>query len=105
LFGSYAYGEPTADSDVDLLVVRPFEGHPFRKAAEILNQIRPAFSVDLLVRTAEEIDERLILGDFFLREVVTRGKVLYESVFSQQRLISGPVWEPFLLSETVPTFL
>jgi uncharacterized protein len=80
LFGSYAYGEPTADSDVDLLVVMPFEGHPFRKAAEILNQIRPAFSVDLLVRTAEQMDERLALGDFFLREVVTKGKVLYESV-------------------------
>jgi hypothetical protein len=57
-----------------------FEGHPFRQAAEILDQIRPAFSVDLLVRTAEQLDGRLALGDFFLREVVTKGKVLYESV-------------------------
>jgi uncharacterized protein len=83
LFGSHAYGEPTADSDVDLLVVMPFEGQAFRKAAEILNQISPAFSVDLLVRTAEQLDERLELGDFFLREIVTRGKVLYESVDSR----------------------
>jgi uncharacterized protein len=80
LFGSYAYGEPTADSDVDILVVMPFEGHPFRQAAEILNRISPTFSVDLLVRTAEQLDERLALGDFFLREVVTKGKILYESV-------------------------
>jgi uncharacterized protein len=80
LFGSHAYGEPTADSDVDLLVVMPFEGQAFRKAAEILNQISPTFSVDLLVRTAEQLDERLELGDFFLREIVTRGKVLYESI-------------------------
>jgi uncharacterized protein len=83
LFGSHAYGEPTADSDVDLLVVMPFEGQAFRKAAEILNQISPTFSVDLLVRTAEQLDERLELGDFFLREIVTRGKVLYESVDSR----------------------
>jgi uncharacterized protein len=83
LFGSHAYGEPTADSDVDLLVVMPFEGQAFRKAAEILNQISPTFSVDLLVRTAEQLDERLELGDFFLREIVTRGKVLYESVGSR----------------------
>jgi uncharacterized protein len=80
LFGSYAYGKPTADSDVDLLVVMPFEGQPFRKAAEILNQISPTFSVDLLVRTAEQMDERIALGDFFLREIVTKGKILYESV-------------------------
>jgi uncharacterized protein len=80
LFGSHAYGEPTADSDVDLLIVMPFEGQPFRKAAEILNEISPPFSVDLLVRTTEQLDERLQLGDFFLREVLTRGKILYESV-------------------------
>jgi uncharacterized protein len=78
LFGSHAYGKPTVDSDVDLLVVMPFEGQAFRKAAEILNQISPTFSVDLLVRTAEQLDEPLELGDFFLREIVTRGKVLYE---------------------------
>jgi uncharacterized protein len=80
LFGSYAYGTPTEDSDVDLLVVMPFEGHPFRKAAEILDEISPDFPVDLLVRTAEQLDERLVLGDFFLREVVTQGRVLYESI-------------------------
>jgi uncharacterized protein len=80
LFGSHAYGTPTADSDVDLLVVMPFEGQPFRQAAEILNRLSPTFSVDLLVRTAEELNERLALGDFFLQEIVTKGKILYESV-------------------------
>jgi uncharacterized protein len=80
LFGSHAYGTPTEDSDVDLLVVMPFEGQPFRKAAEILEEIHPSFSVDLLVRTTEQLNERLLLGDFFLREVMTQGRVLYESV-------------------------
>ena len=80
LFGSHAYGTPRDDSDVDLLVIMPFEGHPFRKAAEILDEVSPNFSVDLLVRTAEQLNERLILGDFFLREVMAQGRVLYESV-------------------------
>jgi uncharacterized protein len=79
LFGSYAYGSPTEDSDVDLLVVGPYEGQGFRKAAEILNHTNPKFSVDLLVRTAHELQQRLEWGDFFLREIVEKGKVLYEA--------------------------
>jgi predicted nucleotidyltransferase len=79
LFGSYAYGEPTPDSDVDLLVVMPVEGHPARKAAEIHYQVRPKFPVDLLVRTPEMIQQRLELGDFFIKEILTQGKVLHET--------------------------
>jgi uncharacterized protein len=83
LFGSYAYGTPTEDSDVDLLVVRPFDDQPFRKAAKILDKISPEFSVDLLLRTAEQLEERLVLGDFFLQEVLAQGRVLYESIDSR----------------------
>ncbi len=82
LFGSYAYGTPTEDSDVDLLVVLPFEGQPFRKAAEILNSVNPKFSVDLLVRTTDEIQQRLEWGDFFLREIIEKGKVLHETAYA-----------------------
>jgi uncharacterized protein len=82
LFGSYAYGTPTEDSDVDLLVVLPFEGQAFRKAAEILNAVNPKFSVDLLVRTVDEVQQRLEWGDFFLREIVEQGKVLYEATYA-----------------------
>jgi predicted nucleotidyltransferase len=79
LFGSYAYGTPTVHSDVDLLVVLPFEGKWSRKAVEILNTLEPEFSVDLLVRTPEQVRQRLALNDFFLREVIERGKILYEA--------------------------
>ena len=79
LFGSYAYGNPTPDSDVDLLVIMPVEGKPYRKAAAILTQTRPAFATDLLVRTPEELDKRLAMGDTYLREVVRLGKTLYAS--------------------------
>ena len=79
LFGSYAYGEPNEDSDVNLLVVMPFEGHSPRKAAEIRFRVHPQFPLDLLVRTPELLRQRLELGDFFIKEIVDGGKVLYEA--------------------------
>ena len=79
LFGSYAYGTPTEDSDVDLLVVMPFEGRCAHKSAEILNVTNPHFAIDLLVRTPEQVKTRVELGDFFLREITMKGLVLYES--------------------------
>ncbi len=79
LFGSYAYGKPTADSDVDMLVIMPFEGKSAYKATEILLATDPRFPIDLLVRTPEQIKTRVELGDFFIREITKKGKVLYES--------------------------
>lgn len=77
LFGSHAYGTPRSDSDVDLLVVMPYVGHAAYKAIEILDRVNPPFPVDLLVRTPEEIARRIALNDFFLRDILTRGRVLY----------------------------
>jgi len=79
LFGSYAYGKPTEDSDIDLLVVMPVEGHPAYKAAEIRTKIKTPMALDLLVRTPEFVAERIKLGDMFMREVAERGKVIYEA--------------------------
>ena len=50
LFGSHAYGVPSEYSDVDLLVIMPFEGSSFRKSLEILRRVGPQFYVDLVVR-------------------------------------------------------
>ena len=79
LFGSYAYGTPNDDSDVDLLVILPFTGKPTRKALEILNKMSPNISLDLLVRTPEHIKERLSNRDCFMREIIEKGLTLYES--------------------------
>ncbi len=78
LFGSHAYGEPRADSDVDLLVVLPFEGKGIRKSLEILNRLNPDFPVDLLARRPEDTARRYEEGDPLIREALDRGKVLYE---------------------------
>jgi len=79
LFGSYARGTATRDSDVDLLVILPFEGKPVEKSVEIRLRLRPGFPVDLLVRTPERVRERLAMGDDFMRELLEEGKVLYEA--------------------------
>ncbi len=81
LFGSYANGQPTDDSDVDLLVILPFNGYPFRKASEILRATNPDFPVDLLARTPEQIEQRLAIGDEFIQEILGQGKVLHETTY------------------------
>jgi len=78
LFGSYAYGNPTPDSDVDILVVLPFEGKNFWKSLEILNRTNPRFPIDLLARNPEDTERRYREGDPLIREALDRGKVLYE---------------------------
>jgi len=79
LFGSYARGTVTEDSDVDLLVVVRFEKRSVDKSVEIRMKLRPGFAVDLLVRTPEKVRERLAMGDDFMREILGEGKVLYEA--------------------------
>jgi uncharacterized protein len=78
LFGSHAYGTPGPYSDVDLLVILPFEGRNFWKSLEILNRVDPPFPVDLLARRPDDTARRYAEGDPLIREALDRGKVLYE---------------------------
>lgn len=79
LFGSHSWGTPDIDSDVDLLVVLPFQGKPWRVAVDIRERINSKVPLDLLVRTPEQLQERLARHDTFITDIVTRGKVLYET--------------------------
>ncbi len=79
LFGSYAYGKPTEDSDVDVLVIMPFDRKRGRKSLEIRQRIPADFPLDLIVRTPEFIARRLQWGDSFLQEVLAKGDILYEA--------------------------
>tara|TARA_B100002003_G_C13852838_1_gene417914 strand:+ start:126 stop:527 length:402 start_codon:yes stop_codon:yes gene_type:complete len=79
LFGSYAYGKPSEDSDVDLLVVMDCEKRPIRVAAEISAAVDHAFPLDILVRKPDEFQESFERGGNFATEVLTEGHVLYEA--------------------------
>ena len=72
LVGSYAYGQPTEDSDVDLLVILPFEELPVYKAIEIRRDVKPPFPLDLMARTSEQIQQRLDMGNFLFKTLLTK---------------------------------
>ena len=78
-FGSRAWGEPTGESDLDIMVVMDMDGSPIRKAAEISRIARPRFlPMDIIVRTPDEIEHRKGIGDPFIKRIMNHGKVLYE---------------------------
>jgi predicted nucleotidyltransferase len=79
LFGSYARGDATPDSDIGILVIGSFEGRGVDKSVEIRMKLRPGFPMDLLVQTPEMVRERIEMGDAFMREILEQGKVLYEA--------------------------
>jgi predicted nucleotidyltransferase len=79
LFGSHAYGQPTPDSDVDILIVMESQERPTERAVKVSRLLRPRpFPLDILVRTPDEIRHRLKIGDHFIQEIIYRGKILYE---------------------------
>jgi predicted nucleotidyltransferase len=77
LFGSYATGTAGPDSDVDLLVVLPFEGKTWKMASIIRSRTRPSFPMDLLVRTPQQLRQRMAMHDAFIRDITQKGKTLY----------------------------
>jgi len=80
LFGSYAYGQPTPHSDVDLLVITPLKRgeRAGQRAACMRQELDAPFAMDLLVRTPQFIAERLAERDMFVEQVMSRGLVMYE---------------------------
>lgn len=81
LFGSYAYGEPTEDSDIDLLIIKDTDKRAIDRWVEVKRLLRHCsrtVAVSPFVYTEQEIEDRVAVKDFFLEEVLEKGKVLYE---------------------------
>jgi uncharacterized protein len=66
------------ESDVDLMIIIDSGKSPWETSAEISLIIDHYFPVDVLVRTAADIENRLALGDFFIEDIIKKGIVLYE---------------------------
>jgi predicted nucleotidyltransferase len=79
LFGSYAYGNPRPESDVDLLVVMETSLKESEQALQIRQALNVLFGLDLIVYTPENMAQRIAWGDSFLREITQHGIILYES--------------------------
>jgi predicted nucleotidyltransferase len=107
LFGSYAYGQPNEDSDVDLLVIIPARNQ-LDQAFKIRWQLPAPFAMDLLVITPKEMKWGLDEGESFLTEITSKGKVLYEVmhefgtnplVSSSLTLVHSPADAPKLMED------
>lgn len=79
LFGSHAWGKPHENSDLDFFVVKRTK-LPSLKRMEALDRLftRREYPMDFLVYTPEQVKKRLRMGDVFVRDILTKGKLLYE---------------------------
>ena len=80
LFGSYAYGKPHADSDIDLLIIKATRQRFFERldtVRRVTTGTHPHIPFEPVVLTPEEIEQRLKAGDQFLTEILENGEVLY----------------------------
>jgi len=87
LFGSYAYGTPTENSDLDILVVTADDIIPasfsekskiYLRVSHSISDIKAKFPIDLIVHTKAMHQKFIELNSLFARELLTKGKVLYE---------------------------
>ncbi len=79
LFGSFAYGRPDKNSDLDLLIIMDSQKKSAERIREVSRLLRPRiFPMDVIVKTPEEIEKRIKLGDPFIIHILKEGKVLYE---------------------------
>lgn len=78
LFGSWAWGKPTKDSDIDLLIIKKTREEFLKRQLRVRKIINGEFPVDLIVKTPEEMQKRIELGDFFYEDIVKKGKLIYE---------------------------
>jgi predicted nucleotidyltransferase len=83
LFGSYAYGKPTKDSDIDLLVIKNISENETRDFRLTLKKAlwsklgKLNYSFDVLVDNEQRIKERIKMGDLFYKEIYSNGRILY----------------------------
>lgn len=83
LFGSYAYGIPKKDSDIDLLVIKNIPENETRNFRLTLKKAlwykfgKLNYSFDIIVDDEQRINERILMGDLFYKEIYSNGRILY----------------------------
>jgi len=79
LFGSFAWGKPNKDSDFDILIIKETGESHYRRIPEIRSYLHDVNrAMDILVMTPKELARRIQLGDFFIKNILQKGKILYE---------------------------
>ncbi|MEW5693237.1 MAG: nucleotidyltransferase domain-containing protein [Candidatus Hydrogenedentota bacterium] len=79
LFGSYAYGNPTEESDIDLFIIKETNKRRIERFCEVMKIVSDikGIAIQPVVFTKNELNKRLKIGDDFVKEILEKGKVLY----------------------------
>lgn len=76
LFGSYACGKLHKGSDIDLLIIMDTKNQVKEQAFLIRRELKGLIPIDIIVRTPKQVEERIKLGDFFIKNILQKGVVL-----------------------------
>jgi len=77
LFGSYAWGKPGQDSDVDLFIIKETK-NTRETARQISRSVFPRpFPIDFIVYTPAQTEKRKKMGDFFVKNILEKGQIIY----------------------------
>jgi predicted nucleotidyltransferase len=80
LFGSYAWGDPEPDSDIDLLIIKETSDRfidRWARVQNILTGTHRGYPVEIIVLTPEEVEKRIAIGDQFIGKILDTGEYLY----------------------------
>lgn len=78
LFGSYAWGKPEIDSDLDIFIVMESKDRPIKRAVSVKRVLKDLYvPMDILVRTPHELQYRIDIGDPFIKKILRDGQVVY----------------------------
>ncbi len=79
LFGSYAYGNPTKDSDIDMLIIKKTDGRPIDRRIQVrrLMNFKEPVAFSPIVLIPSEVEYLQEIGDPFIKEILAKGEVLY----------------------------
>ena len=78
LYGSLSLGKVRKGSDIDLVIIKETNKDPWERSEEVDRYIQHNVPIDILVYTPHEIEDRLQINDFFVKDFMEKGKVLYE---------------------------
>jgi len=79
LFGSYAYGHPTKDSDLDLLVIKDGEASGIQRNRRVRNILKDfSIPIDVIVKSSQEFDMLKDVIGTVIYPANKYGKVVYE---------------------------
>jgi len=77
LYGSYAQGKQTRDSDIDMLIIKKTKKRFIERISDVLLLCDYDIPIEPIVYTPQEVAARIKLGDFFIVDIIRKGKVIY----------------------------